>query len=161
MIDLILYCIGQTEPSSDFPNNNIYVETEERYIDIWKYITVTQGIWYNLLTYENEIGGTGICEHLGYDPTLILPGISMDVCENLTTYKINIDYRVSFRSIVEHLLNSSLVGMIYVLARYQSPDKEIVLGTYKLKSFFSLMEQNNIFSNVCYIISKYSNALDL
>lgn len=161
MFDLILYCIGQTEPSNNFPNNNIFIESEERYYDIWKCITLTQGIWYNLLTDENEIGGTDICEHIGYDSTLVLPGISMEISENLTPYKIKKDYMDSFKSIAKHLLNFSPVGMIYVLARYQSPDKEIVLGSYTLESYFSIMEQNNIYANVCYIISKHPNALGL
>lgn len=161
MIDLILYCIGQTEASDSFEYDNIFITTEERYYDIWKCVTTTQGIWYNLLANENEIGGTDLCEHIGYDHTLSLPGVDMEFLENLTPYKINAAYKESLKSIIENLLDASPVKMIYMLARYQSPDKEIVFGTYTMKSFFSLMEQNNIFANVCYIISQHPNALEL
>lgn len=161
MFDLILYCVGQKEVINNFPENkSIFIETEERYSDIWKFISLSPGIWYNLLADENEIGGTKICEHLGYDSTLFFPGADTKILENLTPYKIRGEYEASFKAIINYLLDVSPVKMVYVLARYQSPDKEIVLGTYTIDKFFSLMKQHNIFANVCYIISKQPNSID-
>ncbi len=62
---------------------------------------------------------------------------------------------------MEHLIDSSPLKTIYVLARYQSSEKEIVRGIYSIEKFFSMMDSHMIYANVCYIISRLGNVLEV
>ena len=163
MFDLIVFCPGQTRSNQVLPKG-IFVEIEQRYCDIWKFITVQKGVWYNLLADENEIGGTKICESLGWSarPILLESDVetNAEINESLTPYRFHEKYKKQVESLLEHFLESSPFKVIYILARYQSLEKEIVQGTYTLSNFLRLMEERKIYSNICYILSKHPNALD-
>lgn len=161
MHDLIVFCAGQKVLLKDLPATNIYIQEEQRYCDIWKCITTQVGTWYSLFSQENEIGGSKLCKSFGFDITLDLPDICEEDRECLTPYSIDSQYLNDFKIIIKYLLDCSPVKMVYILASYQSNDKEVVLGTYSFDKFLSMMDANKIYSNVCYIISKHPNALDL
>lgn len=163
MFDLVVFCVGQSEHTTVIPqNSNIYITTEERYFKYWKFITCEKGCWYNLYINDNEFSGTNICQYLENEPLMNISGF--DVQKNprfecLTPYKIDEKYEKSFEAILRYLLTQSPEKKIYVLARYQSSEAEIVMGTYKVKTFFDLMRRKSIYSNVCYIITLNDNAL--
>lgn len=159
MFDLIVFCSGQRKAVKDFPNNRIWIEVEQRYCDIWKCLSEQKGIWYTLSIDSEEIGGTKLCEHIDSENNFDTLGIAKEVAEGLTPYKIRADYADEFKDIIQTLLDSSPLGMVCVLARYQSLDAEVVLGTYSKEKFFDLMQAKKIYANVCYIITKFPNAL--
>ncbi len=162
MFDLIVFCPGETK-TKPILSQGVFVEKEQRYCDIWKFITVQKGMWYNLLADENEIGGTKICESLGWNAGPILLELdeetSDEITESLTPYQFHAKYKKEVENLLEYFLESSPSKIIYVLARYQSLEKEIVQGTYTLSKFLELMEEGKIYSNICYILSKHPNAL--
>lgn len=163
LFDLVVFCVGQNEYTKDIPkNNNIYVTTEERYCGYWNFITCEKGCWYNLYTNKNEFAGTNICRHLGDEPLMHIPGFVVQDgtrFECLTPYTINEEYQKSFEAIITYLLSKSPDKKIYILARYQSSEAEIVMGTYKISTFLDLMKKNSVYANVCYIITQNDNAL--
>lgn len=163
LFDLVVFCVGQNEHTKDIPKNtNIYVTTEERYCKYWNFITYEKGCWYNLYTSKNEFAGTNICQHLGDKPLMQIPGfvVKDDTrFECLTPYTISEEYQKSFEAIITHLLLQSPNKKIYVLARYQSSEAEIVMGTYKINTFLNLMKKESVYANVCYIITQNDNAL--
>ena len=155
MFDLIVLSIKQKLRSKNIPNNtNIYLEYNQKYCDIWKFMTLTDGTWYNLMTDKEEIGGTKICEYLNEKCNINLDWIDEKFREDITPYVIGDQYMDSFIAILNHLIRESPVKMVYVLARYQSYDKEIVLGSFTINEFLELMKQKKIHSNICYIISE-------
>lgn len=160
MFDLIIFCLGEKKIS--IPQNNIYIEAEQRYCDIWKFISLQKGCWYNLYANENEFGGTMLCEHFGFDEKTTLPevpNVCSETTECLTKYKIKEEYIETIRNTMEYYIEQSPMKMILCLARYQSEEKEIVRGTYTIDKFFDLMKEGNIFANICYVISENVNAL--
>lgn len=159
MFDFIVFCAGKETPDDIFPNTDIYIEKEQRYCDIWKFITQQKGAWYSLLADENEIAGTDICEHLGYSDSVIFPEIDSEINECISPYKIRQEYKDDVKKIMEYLIECSPMKTIYVLARYQSSEKEIVRGTYSIEKFFSMMDSETVYANVCYIVSEQPNAL--
>ncbi len=74
-------------------------------------------------------------------------------------YLIDNAFKDSFKAILSYLLDQSPQNKIYVLARYQSSEFEITMGTYKLETFLELMENKRIYANVCYILTRNENAL--
>ena len=173
MYDLILFCVGKRVLKKDLPKTKIYIETEKRYCDIWKFITKQKGTWLSLYKSKDEFAGTGLCLNLEDDirfavrnesyaaggkefHKLVFFGADND---SLTPYRIDPDYIDDFKTVVDFLLNESPCSLVYVLASYQCEDKEHVSGTYTLKTFLSMMEENKIKSNVCYIITNNKNAL--
>lgn len=159
MYDLIVFCVNQSTPCISFPESNIIIEAEKRYCDIWKYIVAQSGIWYTLLADKDEVGGTMLCENIDFDSTLNFPGTNKETCECLTPFRICQQYYNQFKIIINYLLDCSPAKMVLVLGRYQSDETEMVLGTYSLEKYLSLMQSNQVYSNVCYIISKHPNAL--
>ena len=162
MFDLILFSVGQKKPITEFKNNyNIYITSEVRYAEYWRFLALAEGTWYTLYADENEYAGTRICEHRGYENQFTaLPGIDQTISECLTPYQIDKEFLSSFRSILDQLIEASPIKQVYVLASYQSSEKEVVIGCYKPEKFFSLMDENKIYANICYIISKQPNSID-
>ena len=159
MYDLIVFCPEKKRLWKRWPATDIYIEKEKRYWDIWKYLTVQKGKWYSLLTVPDEIGGSKLCETIDLDRTIDLPDVPKEVRECLTPYRIRRQFLGDFKKILNYLLDCSALKTVYVLARYQSDDKEVVLGTYSVDTFLSLMEAGRVYSNICYIISNQPNAL--
>lgn len=160
MFDLIVFCLGQAMVS--IPPNNIYIEPEQRYSDIWKFISEQSGVWYNLYVNESEFGGTELCEHLGFEAKMVLPEVPntcSEVTECITAYQINEDYIGIVKEILHYYIESSPMKTVLCLARYQCDDKEIVRGIYTVDKFFSLMQYGQIYANICYIISENGNPL--
>lgn len=160
MFDLIIFCLGQETIS--IPKNKVYIEAEQRYSDLWKFISAQKGIWYNLYISENEFGGTELCVHLGFDTKSTLPEVPnacSEITDCLTTYKFNENYIEDVKKIIEFYIESSPMKTVFCLGRYQSEEKEIVRGTYTIEKFFSLMQAGEIYANICYIISENANAL--
>lgn len=155
MYDLVILSVNQKKESRNIPGNtNIYLEYGQRYCDIWKFMTTTIGGWYNLLADENEIAGTKICEYQGEKCKLNLDWVEQKISDDITPYKIASDYQESFSAILHYLIDKSPIKTVYVLARCQSHDKEIILGAFTPCEFLELMNQGKIHSNICYIISK-------
>ena len=154
MFDLIILSVKQKVKSKDIPNNsNIYLEHNQRYCNIWKFMSLTDGTWYNLLTDKDEVGGTRICEYLDDNCNLNLDWLDEKYLECITPYAINNQYLDSFIAILNYLIQQSPVKTVYVLARYQSYDKEVVLGTFSVNEFLELMRQRQVHSNICYIVT--------
>ena len=57
------------------------------------------------------------------------------------------------------MLMQSPEKKIYILARYQSSEAEVVMGTYKVNTFLDLMQKKSVYANVCYILTQNENAL--
>lgn len=163
MFDLVVFSVGQKVHTKIIPNNfNIYITTEERYFNYWKFMTAEKGCWYNLYAYENEVAGTDICQDIVNEPLMQIPGLTVSDnirFECLTPYVINEKYQDSFAAILTYLLKQSPQKKIYVLARYQSSETEIVMGTYKVNTFLDLMQKKSVYANVCYILTQNENAL--
>lgn len=163
MFDLVVFSVGQKVHTKIIPDNfNIYITTEERYFNYWKFMTNERGCWYNLYAHENEVAGTDICQDIENKPLMQIPGLTGSDnirFECLTPYVINEKYQDSFAAILAYLLKQSPEKKIYVLARYQSSETEIVMGTYKVNTFLDLMKKKSIYANVCYIITQNENAL--
>ncbi len=88
MFDLIVFCVGK-ESLCEFPKNtNIYIEKEQRYCDIWRFLTQQSGGWYSLFTDDYEMAGTDICEHLGYSNSIVFPEIDSEINVCISPYKI-------------------------------------------------------------------------
>ncbi|SDM86502.1 hypothetical protein [Acetanaerobacterium elongatum] len=154
MFDLIILSVNQKTKSKEILNNtNIYLEYNQKYCDIWKFMTLSDGTWYNLSADKDEVGGTKICKYIDEKCSLTLDWVEKKYLEDITPYTIENQYMDSFIAILNHLVQQSPVKMIYVLARYQSYDKEIVLGTFTVNEFINLMSQRKIHSNICYIIT--------
>ncbi|MGN0538492.1 MAG: hypothetical protein ACI4KI_01405 [Candidatus Fimenecus sp.] len=163
MFDLVVFCVGQEKHIKDIPkNSNIYITNEERYYEYWKFLTCEKGCWYNLYAHKDEVAGTNICQHLDREPLMQIPGFVVQDdtrFEGLTPYMISEEYQKSFEAIITHLLLQSPNKKIYVLARYQSSEAEVVMGTYKVNTFLDLMRKKSVYANVCYIITQNDNAL--
>jgi len=155
MFDLVILCVNQKIKSKRIPDNtNIFLEYDQKYWEIWKFMTLTKGIWYNLYTEKDEYAGTKLCTHSEEKCNLKLDWVDEIHYESITPYKVDKEYIESFTAILNHLIQKSPVKMIYILARYQSYEKEIVLGSLSVDEFLNLMEQGKIHANICYIIVK-------
>lgn len=173
MYDLILFCAGKEINKKDLPKTKIFIEAENRYCEIWRFITRQKGTWLSLLKDKDEFAGTELCRSLenGMSFSVSDKSVAANGKEyhklvfsgadnnSLTPYRIDPGYLEDFKTVVEFLLNESPYSLVYVLASYQCEDKEHVSGTYKLKTFLSMMEEKKIYSNICYIISDNENAL--
>jgi hypothetical protein len=155
MYDLIMVSIKQEAPSLPIPNNaNIYLEIDQRYWGIWKFMTSADGVWYNLRTDADELGGTKICEHLSWDCGIKLEWVDEEALECVTPYSISPAFFDSYAAILRYLVEQSPVKTVYTLARYQSLDKGIVLGSFIVDEFLDLMKSEKVHANICYIISE-------
>ena len=130
------------------------MEYNQRYWQYWKFITLTKGVWYNLLTDANEFAGTKICKHLGWENNIKLEWFDDNAHDGVSPYEIEPEYLDSFKAILNHLIEKSPIKTVYVLACYQREvEKEIILGTFSVEEFFKLMSEKKVHANICYIIS--------
>lgn len=163
LFDLVVFCVGQKAHTKLIPDNsNIYITAEERYFNYWKFLTCEKGCWYNLYAHQDEFAGTDICQDLENEPLMQIPGFAVSDntrFECLTPYLIREKYQKSFEAILKYLLMQSPEKKIYILARYQSSEAEVVMGTYKVKTFLDLMQKKSVYANVCYILTQNENAL--
>ena len=159
MYDLIVYCPNKKKRFRRPPKVGFYVEKWIGYWDIWRFIMSQKGHGYNLLSEKGEIGGSQLCETVSIETMIDLPDVSDEERDCMTPYRVYPQYIEDFKKIINYMLDCSPSKLVYVLARYQSCDVEVVLGTYSLDTFISLMEKGKIYSNICYIISRHPNVL--
>jgi len=155
MFDLIVFSVNQKKYSEEIPNNqNIFINcNNERYYGLWKFITSANGKWYDLTKYENEVGGTSLCNHIQKEFKSHIHWIDGEKLDCITPFRIDSAYQDSFVAILKHLLSASPVKMLYVLARYQSLEKEVVIGSLTIDEYMKLMSKEKIYANICYILS--------
>lgn len=154
MFDLVVLAVKQKRANKRIPNNSLYLEINQRYCDIWDFMVSTDGVWYSLYTDKNEYGGTKICKHLGKECKLSLPWLEKEVIGDITPFTIDEEYIESFIAVLKYLMEKSPVNTIYVLARYQSYERETIIGALTMKEFLTLMKNGMLHANVCYIIKK-------
>ena len=159
MYDLIVYCPNKKKRFRRPPKVGFYVEKWIGYWDIWRFITSQKGKGYYLLSEKDEYAGSLLCDNISFDIQIDLPDVSEEDRECLTPYRVYPQYIEDFKKVINYMLDCSPSKLVYVLARYQSCEKEVVLGTYSLDTFISLMENGKIYSNICYIISRHPNVL--
>lgn len=155
MFDLVILAVKQNNVSEIIPKNtNIYLQYNQRYCDFWDFMTATDGVWYNLLTDQEEFGGTKICRYLGDECKLSLPWLEEEVLRYITPFTIDEKYTDSFMAILNYLIDQSPVNTLYVIARYQSLERETIIGALTMNEFLTLMQNEMLHANVCYIIKK-------
>jgi hypothetical protein len=161
--DLEILVVKQKEVYNlDFQSKIIIRNEKEhgplRYMDIWKFASNSEGIWYSL----GQDGEIGFCAYYicsgDFDKDVQEINIPYwinddDVKDNLTPLIIKHEVRVDFERILKGLMESSPVKTIMVISRYQSEHKEIICGTLSLIEYLSLLDEGKILFNVCYIIS--------
>lgn len=137
--------------------NEIEDDDGKRYHSIWPFMTNTKGIWYLLISSEDEsTGEISICDS-DFETEIknlpVPPWIDdEDILYYLTPIVILKKYRSDFEKIINSLIQQSPNKTIMFLGRYQSKEYEIVYGVFSLNEFFSLLDKGKILFNVCYIV---------
>ncbi len=162
MFDLNILCIKQKK-AKIINNLNIYVEAvnkndkqiNKRYWEIWRFMDLTDGIWYDVLKEENENAGTSVCD-IYDDIAQEVPywiANREDIKSDLFPFYFKQEYIQSIKLLMSELLKESPVKTIYLLCRCQSHEREIISGSLSMEEFFTLMESKKIYANICYIIT--------
>jgi len=166
MFDLNILCVGQENPTINIPGNkNIWIHNTnddwkqkvKYYYQIAPLMSYIDGIWYELLCSEDEIGGTIICDYaknIGKYPYWVF---SRKIRNNLDALLINDEYYESFREIIIYLIGQSPLRRVILFCRYQSSDEEVFCGTLRIENFFKLLDARKILTNVCYSITDTPN----
>ena len=160
--DFNILVLNQKKPSI-FPDkasievrNEIESPGAGRYHTIWPYMTQAKGIWYSLAIEYCERHTAYFC-HSDFEADknnlFIPPWIDdEDVIDGLSPLLIKDEYSNDFEKIVKYLIGQSPIKTIMLLARYQSEDREIICGTFSFNEFKTLLYNEKILFNVCYII---------
>lgn len=165
MYDFIIFCVTQNKKivkkklKKWTKDKKLFFDYEERYCDYWKCISRQRGVWLNVMLSKDEIGGTNLCKPKDLDEILDVTEIGFCNLKQCTPFEIQKEYQTYMKEVLTSLIELSLAGLIYVLARYQSEEKEIMLGTYTVDKYFELMKAGNIYSNVCYVLTNNKNAI--
>lgn len=75
--------------------------------------------------------------------------IEQKVLGCVTPFEIDATYFDNFKAILIHLINESPPKTVCLLARYQSFDKEVVLGTFSVDEFLRMLSEKKIHANIC------------
>jgi hypothetical protein len=163
MFDLNVLCIGQKQPTLEIEGNeNIWIEAKnddptkkpknQFYGAIAPVMNYLDGFWYNLYLNESEIAGTHLCDYIkdeGDAPFWVQPNAKISY-NTLIIQKENLS---SFRAIIKSLIRQSPIRTVMVFCRYQTHDREVILGTFTTELFFEYLAQGKILTNVCYVVS--------
>jgi hypothetical protein len=71
---------------------------------------------------------------------------------NLTVFIIKEIYYREFVKLVKFLIENAPNKKILFQTRYQGGDKELIIGVIKWSEFLTMLDQKQIFFNICYII---------
>lgn len=136
--------------------NEIDDEGGRRYHTIYPFMTQTSGIWYSLIKEDDGVVYASFCEtHFEHvqDETVLPYWIKdEDVKYQLTPLIIKKDDEEDVKRIISYLIEQSPVKTAMLLARYQSEDKEIISGVMSLDEFWTLLGEEKVLFNTCYII---------
>lgn len=130
-----------------------------RYKEIWRFMTMTEGVWYILGKEEDGWFNTLSIVDTDFDeckedkqiPYWVLDD---DIISNLTPIIVYNEFKSDFEKILKFLIQQSPTKTIMFLARYQGGEHEVVGGVLKYLEFITLLNKNKILFNVCYIISE-------
>ncbi|PXV83877.1 hypothetical protein C8E03_1432 [Lachnotalea glycerini] len=135
-------------------------EEMKRYFEIWPYFSQTPGILYTLVQEmeEDYFSSFPICDSIfdRNEDELSLPYWidNTEIIENLTPLLIKQNVMSEFVEIIRFLVESSPIKTIMFHTRYQGGDYEIICGVINIEEFFSMLQNEKILFNVCYIIRK-------
>lgn len=111
-------------------------------------------MWYYLGT--NLDSGFSAFEILEPDfdmPSSVTPyWISNDLKSHMIPLRVRPEYQSDLNQILAHLIALSPVKILYLMARMQPGEDEIVCGTLSLEQFWELHDKEQILMNVCYIL---------
>lgn len=163
MFDLNVLCVGQKKPTVNISGNyNIYVNNENKdykkrkkhYYQIAPFMNFVDGIWYELACTKDELAGTVLCNYIENSKGIYPYWVKSDAVKNdLRPLYIEDKYFQSFKAILYYLIEQSPINTIMFFCRYQSEDKEVTCGTISTEEFFALLNEKEILTNICYIIS--------
>lgn len=163
--DLEVLVVNQTNPVSIPFLKSIEVLNEindnkivGRFIETWKLMRQTKGIWYSLVKEGDGVKNAySLCTSDFEIEAKELPIpywiVDEDVIYHLTPLIIYKEYMDEFEQILKFLLKQSPSNTLMFLPRYQGGDYEIIQGTISLNSFFQYLKKNKILFNVCYVIT--------
>lgn len=160
--DINLLVVGQKEPSivADISSIKIISELTEqlRYYEIWRFMTRTEGIWYNIgIDLEGTFSALPLLNAEFDSKVHLIPywiDGNEDIKSNLVPLGIKPRYKKEVEKLLESLVNESPVQTVYFMARMQGGDDEVICGTLSLDDFWNLHDTGRILFNVCYIIHK-------
>lgn len=160
--------VGKTEEifRVDKMNNN-NSDTRKFYYDIWPLINNLDGILFEIYLNDNlkeyKCGDNIFNIHYTDTPSnCIVPywlkyqyseEEIQDIRDDLVPISIKQKYKSEFELLINKLLKQSQIGTILFLCRGQSLDTEIIHGCLSKKTFYCMLQEGHIFSNICYIIS--------
>ena len=156
--ELNILVVGQDNHTNIPFNTTIELLNESqddlRYHDIWGFMTAREGMWYSLGTY-NESGFSALrildadfdIEYEAYPYW-----INDELKSNLVPMLVRAEYRRDLEEIVQTLITFSPLKTVYVMARMQGGDDEVVCGVLSRQQFWALHDENKILFNVCYIL---------
>lgn len=146
------------------PVNDNSSDIKKYYYSIWPFINNSTGILYKFYTKkglgEFECGD----ELFNFDYSVTakksLPyymyefNSDVSFSEDLISMSIKSEYKNEFEEALSKMIANSPIKTILFLCRGQSLDKEVVLGPVSKGDFFRLLNNNRVFTNMCYIIGE-------
>lgn len=154
--DLKIMILGQDEPTDFQSTIDIIDESQEplRYQLIWKFMSSMKGVMYSLGKTDGFLFNAMLLIDSSFDSPKEYPYWLKDegVISNLTPICLQEEYEVELKRIINEMIQHSPINMIMFMARYQGGEKEVLCGTMRLGEFISLISEDKILFNVCYII---------
>lgn len=161
--DLNVLAMKQVQPISRKFDSDLLLLNEisdseaERYCDIWKTMSIMDGIWYSVCTKPEDgeiLNAYSICiadnEIEDYSTPYWIK--NEDTIYDLVPLVIYRKYWPDFQIMMRDLVYHSPIKRVMFLARKQGTDEEVISGTIKIDEFFNMIESKQILFNVCYII---------
>ena len=161
--EINIIAIDQKEPIKLNFASKIILQNEKddfmvnRYAEIWPYFSNTIGILYSLVVKMNDeyYSSFPICDS---DFEIDVQEYFLPVClvkenkENLTPFIVKEAFEQEFVEILQYLLENSPQKRFLFQTRYQGGNQEIIVGVIKMKKFLEMLNNKEIFFNVCYIV---------
>ena len=161
--EINIIAINQKEPIKLNFASKIILQNEKddfmvnRYAEIWPYFSNTIGILYSLVVKMNDeyYSSFPICDS---DFEIDVQEYFLPVClvkenkENLTPFIVKEAFEQEFVEILQYLLENSPQKRFLFQTRYQGGNQEIIVGVIKMKKFLEMLNNKEIFFNVCYIV---------
>lgn len=159
--DFNMVAVGQKKLSTfpDVTSIDIISEVTEqlRYYNIWSFMTQTDGIWYNVGLNQDGLFSALPLLNAEFDSDVQTYPYwideNEDIKSNLVPLMIKPEYREDFKKTIETLIKESPHRTIYLMARMQGGEKEVVCGVLSPDDFWKLHDNKKIFFNACYIIN--------
>ena len=162
---LDVLCLGKTDKIVIPKYKNFIVMDEsddyyKRYEVIYNFMTMQEGQWFSISKEPfSATDAYGLCDIGSHDkgcvqyPTWI---DDEDTLYDIFPLVIHDDVINDFEHFLRYMLHQSPLHKIMFLARLQGTYEEIVCGTIQFDKFLSMLKNNIIRFNICYIISKES-----